>query len=143
MVEIKVILSAIEGKAFVACPSSALEQERWIQEDDHFYCDLKSKSSQPQSLHELRKLAPHAIPQCHSCYARSSLATLQKEEILKGSHKLRGLDLFAGKLYILVIVTLLSFTLGAGGLSTGFHLSGYVETKWAVEFSPSAAKTFQ
>ena len=31
---------------------------------------------------------------------------------------------------------------GAGGLSTGLDMSGFVETRAAVEFSPSAAKTF-
>ena len=32
---------------------------------------------------------------------------------------------------------------GAGGLSTGLELSGFVQTKWAIELSSSAAKTFQ
>ncbi len=32
---------------------------------------------------------------------------------------------------------------GAGGLGTGMMFSGYVETKWAVEFSPSAAQDVQ
>jgi hypothetical protein len=31
---------------------------------------------------------------------------------------------------------------GAGGLGIGMDLSGFVETKYAVEFSPSAAKTY-
>ncbi|KAK0441911.1 S-adenosyl-L-methionine-dependent methyltransferase [Armillaria borealis] len=40
---------------------------------------------------------------------------------------LRGLELFSG----------------AGGLGTGMMFSGFVETKWAVEFSPSAAQTYR
>jgi hypothetical protein len=32
---------------------------------------------------------------------------------------------------------------GAGGLGTGLDQSGFVETRWAVEFSPSAALTYQ
>jgi DNA (cytosine-5)-methyltransferase 1 len=33
--------------------------------------------------------------------------------------------------------------LGAGGLGTGMNMSSYVETRYAVEFSPSAALTYQ
>jgi len=31
---------------------------------------------------------------------------------------------------------------GAGGLGTGFDMSGFVETRVAIEFSPSAANTY-
>jgi hypothetical protein len=31
---------------------------------------------------------------------------------------------------------------GAGGLGTGLDLSGFVETRAAIEFSPSAAQTY-
>ena len=41
------------------------------------------------------------------------------------------------------VIILLICVVGAGGLSTGLHLSGYIDTKWAVEFSPSAAKSFK
>jgi len=33
--------------------------------------------------------------------------------------------------------------LGAGGLGVGMDLSEFVETRYAVEFSPAAAKTYQ
>ena len=33
--------------------------------------------------------------------------------------------------------------IGAGGLGIGMDLSGFVETKYAIEFSPSAAKTYK
>jgi site-specific DNA-cytosine methylase len=36
-----------------------------------------------------------------------------------------------------------AYSSGAGGLTTGMHRTGYVETCWAVEMSPSAAKTLQ
>lgn len=36
-----------------------------------------------------------------------------------------------------------SCSAGAGGLGTGLDLSGFVETRWAIEFSPSAAQTYQ
>lgn len=37
----------------------------------------------------------------------------------------------------------LIFGLGAGGLSTGLDMSGTVQTRWAVEFSPGAARTYK
>lgn len=33
--------------------------------------------------------------------------------------------------------------IGAGGLGTGMDMSGWVETKYAVEFSPAAASTYR
>lgn len=32
---------------------------------------------------------------------------------------------------------------GAGGLGTGMDMSGFVDTKWAVEYSPAAALTYK
>jgi hypothetical protein len=32
---------------------------------------------------------------------------------------------------------------GAGGLSTGYGLSGYVDTRWAIEMAQGAASTYQ
>lgn len=34
------------------------------------------------------------------------------------------------------------FIKGAGGFGTGMELSEFVEAKWAVEYSPVAAKTY-
>ncbi|THU75354.1 S-adenosyl-L-methionine-dependent methyltransferase, partial [Dendrothele bispora CBS 962.96] len=51
----------------------------------------------------------------------------QRQEALAKHGPLRGLELFSG----------------AGGLGTGFDMSRYVETKWAVEFDGAAAKSYQ
>jgi DNA (cytosine-5)-methyltransferase 1 len=40
-------------------------------------------------------------------------------------------------------LNLLTFSTGAGGLSTGYDLSEYVDTRWAIESAPSAAATYQ
>ncbi|RDX56375.1 S-adenosyl-L-methionine-dependent methyltransferase [Lentinus brumalis] len=114
----------VEGKAFVACPASARAKETWVQRDDHFYCDLSQHSSASPIL---EPLTSGALAQCMDCNA-ADLDSFMAEECLMATHgKLRGLELFAG----------------AGGLSTGLEMSGFIETKWAVEFSPSAAKTFR
>ncbi|EJF66181.1 S-adenosyl-L-methionine-dependent methyltransferase [Dichomitus squalens LYAD-421 SS1] len=121
---ISVKMKAVEGKAFVACPSSPWQREQWVKADDHFYCDLFAKSLTPQSLEILQ---PTALVHCNRCYAAVLEEATEEELLLKTSSKLRGLELFAG----------------AGGLSTGLDLSGFVETRWAVELSESACKTFQ
>jgi len=33
--------------------------------------------------------------------------------------------------------------IGAGGLGTGMDMSGFIDTKWAVEYSPAAALTYK
>ena len=43
----------------------------------------------------------------------------------------------------MIRVTVTDVCAGAGGLGTGMMFSGFVETKWAVEFSPSAAQTYR
>ncbi|RPD66509.1 S-adenosyl-L-methionine-dependent methyltransferase, partial [Lentinus tigrinus ALCF2SS1-7] len=114
----------VEGKAYVACLASARAREDWVQRDDHFYCDLFQLSG---DCHTLGPLLPSALPLCQSCHAEALDGHLVEESLRATHHRLRGLELFAG----------------AGGLSTGLEMSGFIETKWAVEFSPSAAKTFQ
>ncbi|KAH9945791.1 S-adenosyl-L-methionine-dependent methyltransferase [Epithele typhae] len=119
--------SSIEGKAYVSNPSSLREREEWCQEDHHFYCDLESSCIHPESPADLSPLLPHQLPQCHPCLQSVHSTLLETKQLLASARKLRGLELFSG----------------AGGLSTGLHQSGFVDTKWAVEFSPSAAKSFQ
>ncbi|OSD08481.1 S-adenosyl-L-methionine-dependent methyltransferase [Trametes coccinea BRFM310] len=118
----------ISGKAFVASPLSPQEKEAFILEDDRFYCDLWAESLWPSSIDDLEVLpAKLSIVQCNLCMSAATEATLEREHLLKVFGPLRGLELFAG----------------AGGLSTGMEMSGLIQTKWAVEFSPAAARTFR
>ncbi|KAI1794705.1 S-adenosyl-L-methionine-dependent methyltransferase [Ganoderma leucocontextum] len=121
---ILVEIAEIEGKPFVACPSSSWEKEHWVKANDHFYCDLIATNITPQVV---KTLEPSALDQCLQCCAQALEAQMEEELLVKRCPKLRGLELFAG----------------AGGLSTGLDLSGCIQTKWAVELSSSAAKTFQ
>ena len=91
-------LSSIEGKAFVACLASAREREAWVQKDDHFYCDLDAEVVCPDSLAELQVLNPLSFTSCGKFHVGLRHAALQEDQLLQGYHKLRGLDLFAGKL---------------------------------------------
>ena len=132
----------VEGKAFVACPASARAVEAWVQKDDHFYCDIYGDTL-TSALEDLQSLS-WTLVQCNQCHAASLDASLKEETLLGAHQKLRGLELFAGAKSTMLNAQLdLTVITGAGGLSTGLELSGFVETRWAVEFSPSAAKTFQ
>ncbi|KAI0672839.1 S-adenosyl-L-methionine-dependent methyltransferase [Trametes maxima] len=120
-------LGLISGKAYVICPSSALEVESFVHHDDHFYCDIWSDSLSPSSLDDLEVLDSPGFEQCHLCCSQFMEVYAEKEHLMETFGPLKGLELFAG----------------AGGLSTGLEMSGCVQTRWAVEFSPSAAKTYQ
>ncbi|KAI9065405.1 S-adenosyl-L-methionine-dependent methyltransferase [Trametes sanguinea] len=121
-------LEQITGKAYVASPLSAYEKEAFILEDDRFYCDLWAESLRPSSMDDLEVLpAEQLIKQCDLCMGAASEATLERDRLLEVFGPLRGLELFAG----------------AGGLSTGMEMSGLIQTRWAVEFSPAAARTFR
>lgn len=45
--------------------------------------------------------------------------------------------------FTVTYVQIINHYLGAGGLGTGMDMSEFVETRFAVEFSPSAAKTYK
>ncbi|KAI0636601.1 S-adenosyl-L-methionine-dependent methyltransferase [Trametes polyzona] len=115
------------GKAFITCSASPLQVESFTALPDHFYCDLQSESLKPEGVQNLKELNPRRLPECGICSFSMAETILSKECLLDVYGPLRGLELFAG----------------AGGLSTGLEMSGAVQTRWAVEFSPCAAKTFQ
>ncbi|KAI0822767.1 S-adenosyl-L-methionine-dependent methyltransferase [Trametes gibbosa] len=127
MVVTTVAARQISGKAYVTCPSSPLQAEAFVKLDDHFYCDLQSVSLAPQSIDDMKRLDPSGISQCDICSSTAMNIAMEKERLLKLYGPLKGLELFAG----------------AGGLSTGLKMSGAVNTRWAVEFSPGAARTYK
>ena len=86
-------IADIEGKAFVAYPSSSWDKEEWVKADDHFYCDLIAQSLTPQVV---ETLLPSALAQCSQCCAQELEAQVEKELFMKRCSKLRGLELFAG-----------------------------------------------
>ncbi|KAI0362522.1 S-adenosyl-L-methionine-dependent methyltransferase [Trametes cingulata] len=126
-VSTKVQLSCVSGKAFVACPPSPREVEVFIQQDDHFYCDLQADTLSVKSLDDLDRLSEPSISQCEVCCTAAAEAALDRERLLQTSSPLKGLELFAG----------------AGGLSTGLEMSGCIQTQWAVELDPSAARSYK
>ncbi|THH29585.1 hypothetical protein EUX98_g4594 [Antrodiella citrinella] len=120
-------LEVIDDRIFVIHPStvSHSELEKWVEHDDHYYADLLCDSPDPDSLDELTPLSAKILKPCPDCLAEHSAALEEQASLLAEHGPLRGLELFAG----------------AGGLSTGFNFSGFVKTKWAVEFEPVIALT--
>ena len=116
----------IEGKVYVIHASEPdLDLDDWVSHNDHFY--VKRRSDKTQPLHaDLKPLRYSDFEYCSRCYeARMD----EVDDLLRFSEaheKLTGLDLFAG----------------AGGLSAGLEQSGFVDTKWAIEWSTSAAYTY-
>lgn len=118
----------IEGKAYVVHPHHLSNQElqEWLSQDDHFYVDMCSESARPYSLDDLEALPPHGFKPCKTCH-QARLESLHSDQDLHLTHQpLNGLELFAG----------------AGGLSTGFDYSGFIQTKWAVEMDANAALSY-
>lgn len=121
------------------CLSDPEAIERWVKNDDHFYFS---------HLKEGRHLLPvEDFETCETCLDERTKALLNAQDLHNVNDKLRGLELFSGKLntylYIWSDSTSLMVFEGAGGLGTGMELSGFVHNIGAVEFSPSAAKTYQ
>ncbi|KAF9495862.1 S-adenosyl-L-methionine-dependent methyltransferase [Pleurotus eryngii] len=110
----------IDGTCFVQYITDRDEIEKWVKHDDHFYF---SSDSNGQTL---LPVPPNSSHSCMVC-VNDRMDEISKAGLVRlRNQALCGLELFAG----------------AGGLGTGMDMSGWVETKYAVEFSPAAASTY-
>jgi DNA (cytosine-5)-methyltransferase 1 len=114
--------------------------EDWVQHADNFYvnqeCDREGL---------LVPMDKRFLKRCTAC-SDKRIKKLRHVQMLKDNNEpLRGLELFSGEFFASYIMMLhvQSVVPGAGGLGTGMNMSGFVETRYAVEFSPSAALTYQ
>ncbi|EMD38163.1 hypothetical protein CERSUDRAFT_122915 [Gelatoporia subvermispora B] len=123
----RVEASAIEGKVYVKPCRTKSELDEWLQADDHYYVDLWAQSPRVTSLKALMNLDYTCTRSCPQCLHAHDSERAEAKRFLNQRGPLRALDLFSG----------------AGGLSTGLNCSDSVNTKWAVEFSPSAALSYQ
>ncbi|PPR01483.1 hypothetical protein CVT26_015106 [Gymnopilus dilepis] len=110
----------IDGLCHVLHSTDEAKIKAWIQEDDHFYL------SEAGSKEHLYPIKQKDLAVCISCRQADSEAIQHARRFQQTNSKLVGMELFSG----------------AGGLGTGMQMSGFVETKYAVEFSPAAAKTY-
>ncbi|KAF8503256.1 S-adenosyl-L-methionine-dependent methyltransferase [Russula emetica] len=119
----------ITGKCYTQCISAIGNLEAWKHQMNHFY--IQDNFNIPlfmlESSDELQMLDSSTHSYCEECY-KEHIKTLEKGDALfKQNRALRALEIFSG----------------AGGLSIGLEESGFVKTRWAIEYAPSAAKTFQ
>ncbi|KAI9446182.1 S-adenosyl-L-methionine-dependent methyltransferase [Lactarius indigo] len=110
-------------------PQPIQDLDLWLGHEDHFYvqdCSVNPPFIRVEDCNKLRvmDLASHSY--CLECY-EEHMESISEQKLFVQSHQpLQALELFSG----------------AGGLSIGLEDSGFVETKWAIEYAPSAARTF-
>ncbi|KAH9026772.1 S-adenosyl-L-methionine-dependent methyltransferase [Lactarius pseudohatsudake] len=119
----------IVGKCYVQHPSAIQDLGLWLCHEDHFYvqdCSVKPPFIKVEDCNDLRvmDLASHSY--CVDCYEKHMEGISEQKLFVQSHQPLQALELFSG----------------AGGLSIGLEDSGFVETRWAIEYAPSAARTF-
>ncbi|TFK54606.1 S-adenosyl-L-methionine-dependent methyltransferase [Heliocybe sulcata] len=116
--------SQVAGRCYVIhadlLDSQALE-EGWLAKNDHFLVAHAVKSG---ALMDIHPDDFHVCPQCHEA---ELLEVKQCQSLLSRNQPLQALELFSG----------------AGGLSVGLNSTPYIQTRWAVELSETAAATYQ
>ncbi|KAF8447830.1 hypothetical protein L210DRAFT_978503 [Boletus edulis BED1] len=117
----------LQGQCYVIHERDTDAIDQWVKHDDHYYVNQEACSLKPKILDDLQNWPRSEFKSCTKCHEERKELLEQQSVLLQRHGRLRGLELFSG----------------AGGLGTGFDLSGFVETRWAIEFSPSAARTYR
>ncbi|KDR81704.1 hypothetical protein GALMADRAFT_239835 [Galerina marginata CBS 339.88] len=110
----------IDGLCHVQLLTDETKIKEWIQEDDHYYLNQEGSK---MDLHSIDK---RDFSYCRNCYIEDKKVKSMHKSFLQTNSKLVGMELFSG----------------CGGLGIGMEMSGFVDIRYAVEFSPSAAKTY-
>ncbi|KAF5380878.1 hypothetical protein D9615_004125 [Tricholomella constricta] len=118
-------LDRIEGVCFIRHLTDSAEIDRWVKHDDHFY--VNQQGGDGENGPGLWEMKDNVLHNCGICYKKRVEKLRQEQKLLEINGPITCLELFSG----------------AGGLGTGLDISGFVKTKYAVEFSPSAAATYQ
>ncbi|KAG7448097.1 S-adenosyl-L-methionine-dependent methyltransferase [Guyanagaster necrorhizus] len=118
-----VAIKRLQGLCFVKHLVDQAAIRSWIKHGDHFYL---SQVEDPEG--GFIPLSMKSWKRCkYGCFDGHEEELRDGRRLRDRNSPLRGLELFSG----------------AGGLGTGMMFSDFVETKWAVEFSPSAAQTYR
>ncbi|KAG1724751.1 S-adenosyl-L-methionine-dependent methyltransferase [Suillus paluster] len=117
----------IRGQCFVVHETDDTIIDAWVTHDDHFFVNECADSLDVNSLDDLESWPGSQFRPCFQCLEEHRANLARRAQQLQRHGPLRGLELFSG----------------AGGLGTGLDMSGFVETRYAVEFSPGAAKTYE
>ncbi|KAL4067750.1 hypothetical protein V8B97DRAFT_1915370 [Scleroderma yunnanense] len=117
----------LEGICYVIHSYDTESIDEWVKQDDHYFVNQAAPLLDVHSLDELHDWPEDQFQYCKQCRQDHDHALKYHSQLLQRHGWLHGMELFSG----------------AGGLGTGLDLSGFVETRWAIEFSPSAAQTYQ
>lgn len=131
-------LERLDGRCYVRYLSERAEIEEWIKHDDHFYLNQKG-----DLRHGLFVIDDEDLDGCEVCQEARFDDIMRVQELFNQNGPLRGLELFSGKGFVTSLEEGLICNVGAGGLGTGMAMSGFVDIKWAVEYSPAAALTYK
>ncbi|KAG2337145.1 S-adenosyl-L-methionine-dependent methyltransferase [Suillus weaverae] len=103
--------------------------DAWVAHDDHYYVNECADSLDVRALKDLNPWSANEFWHCLQCHEEHKANVARQARQLQRFGPLRGLELFAG----------------AGGLGTELDMDmpGFVETRYAIEFSPRAAKTYK
>ncbi|KAJ3515085.1 hypothetical protein NLJ89_g1982 [Agrocybe chaxingu] len=119
--EIVVSAHQLDGKCHVSFMTEKNNIQRWIKHDDHYYVNQEGDEEHLTPMNE------EDVKHCKICRNEDRERRMIIKKFGQTNSKLVGMELFSG----------------AGGLGAGMDLSGFVETKYAVELWPSAAKTYK
>jgi DNA (cytosine-5)-methyltransferase 1 len=135
----------IRGQCFVIHETEEDDIDAWVAHDDHYYVNQCAGSLDPRSLDDLEPWSGRGFKHCVPCYEEHQGHLARRAQQLQRYGPLRGLELFSGltTVFVLLCDSFEPIFEGAGGLGTGLDLSGFVETRYAIEFSPGAAKTYE
>ncbi|KAG0701495.1 hypothetical protein DFH29DRAFT_1000139 [Suillus ampliporus] len=134
----------IRGQCFVIHETDDVRIDTWVAHDDHYYVHECADSLDVHSLDDLEPWPANKFQHCVQCHEEHQANIARRAQQLQRYGPLRGLELFSGLVIFLLLCDRFEHVLeGAGGLGTGLDMSGFVDTRYAVEFSPGAAKTYK
>ncbi|CAG8514276.1 1845_t:CDS:2, partial [Acaulospora colombiana] len=122
----------LEGICVVNHRDNIDNLETYKDENDTFYvdCKVQKTSSRLADVTEIPMDAKEILV-CQTCADRRRHKQRTMDEFMEfiknNKEKLRSMDIFSG----------------CGGLTVGMDKTGVVNTRWAIEFAPSAALTFE
>ncbi|CAA7271617.1 unnamed protein product [Cyclocybe aegerita] len=119
----EIVISAhqLDGKCHISFMTDENKIQQWIKHNDHYYVNQEGDEE------HLTPMDDEDIKHCKICRNEDRERRTMTKKFGLTNSKLVGMELFSG----------------AGGLGIGMNLSGFVETKYAIELWPSAAKTYK
>ena len=125
---IDVNATELEGKCKIRFLKTIPDINGFKKQRDAFWV-MRQVTKLSESVHdwEFDDLTEESIPLNQYTLEEQDEEEKKIHSVVTGDRKIAALDIFSG----------------CGGLSLGMHSSGLVETKHAIEFSPSAAITFK